>query len=150
MNGLPILRREDGRFVPGISPNPSGRPKGAGAIRELAREYLPAALKKIGELIENPDPRVALAASQEIVNRVFGRPVQAVESEVRKLDLNALYLQALMAPLNGDPTAASQLDGGARRALFQRLHGASVQSRCVTHAYLRCQQYSGRKRAQDS
>jgi hypothetical protein len=101
MSAPPILRHEDGRFLPGLSPNPSGRPKGAGAIRELAREYLPAALKKIGELIENPDPRVALAASQEIVNRVFGRPVQAIDSEVKKFDMNALYLAAVK--LAGDP-----------------------------------------------
>jgi hypothetical protein len=109
MNAPPILRHEDGRFLPGVSPNPSGRPKGAGAIRELARAYLPAALKKIGELIENPDPRVALAASQEIVNRVFGRPVQAIESDVKKFDMTALYLAAVKT-VNGDPPASETLD----------------------------------------
>jgi hypothetical protein len=109
MNAPPILRHEDGRFVPGVSPNPSGRPKGAGAIREMARAYLPAALKKIGELVENPDPRVALAASQEILNRIFGRPVQSVESEVKTVNMTALYLQALKLA-NGDPPAPEIVD----------------------------------------
>jgi hypothetical protein len=107
MNGPPILRQENGHFVPGISANPSGRPKGAGAIREMARAYLPAALKKIGELVENQDPRVALAASQEILNRVFGKPVQAIESEVKKFDMHALYLAAVQL---AQPAAPPMVD----------------------------------------
>jgi hypothetical protein len=103
MNGGPILRQENGHFVPGISANPSGRPKGAGAIREMARAYLPAALAKIGTLIEDPDPRVALAASQEILNRVFGKPVQSIDSEVKKFDMNALYLAAVQLAQPGAP-----------------------------------------------
>jgi hypothetical protein len=109
MNGPPILRTEGGHFLPGVSANPSGRPKGAGAIREMARAYLPAALKKIGELIDNPDPRVALAASQEILNRIFGRPVQAVESEVKTVNMTALYLAAVKT-VNGDPPAPEFVD----------------------------------------
>jgi hypothetical protein len=92
---VPVQREENGRFLPGFTPNPSGRPKGAGAIRELARQYLPAALAKIGALIESNDPRVALAASQEILNRVFGKPVQSVEADVRRLDMTKLYHDAL-------------------------------------------------------
>jgi hypothetical protein len=102
MNAL-IRRNEQGHFLPGFtSPNPSGRPKGAGAIRELAREYVPAALAKIGALVASPDPRVALAASQEILNRVFGKPLQSIDSEVRKLDIGQLYLAALRR-VNGVP-----------------------------------------------
>lgn len=106
MNAPPILRHEDGRFVPGVSANPFGKPKGAGAIRELARAYLPAAMRKIGELIDNPDPRVALAASQEIVNRIFGKPVQSIDSDktVKTIDMTALYLAAVKT-VNGDPPA---------------------------------------------
>jgi hypothetical protein len=91
----PARRPDNGHFLPGVSGNPTGRPKGAGAIRDLARQYLPAALAKIGALIENPDPRVALAASQEIVNRVFGKPVQSVAAEVTKIDATKLYLEAV-------------------------------------------------------
>jgi hypothetical protein len=87
-------REANGRFLPGFTPNPSGRPKGAGAIRELARQYVPAALQKIAELVSSPDPRVALAASQEILNRVFGKPLQSVDNEIRKFDMAQLYLAA--------------------------------------------------------
>jgi hypothetical protein len=33
------MRDKSGRFIPGISGNPSGRPREVGNVRELAREY---------------------------------------------------------------------------------------------------------------
>ncbi len=100
----PVQAQRDahGRLLPGFSGNPSGRPRVVKEIRELARQYVPAALKKIGELVGSEDERVALAASQEILNRVFGRPLQSVESDVRKFDMGALYLAALKSA-NGNP-----------------------------------------------
>jgi hypothetical protein len=91
----PVRRDDAGHFLPGCSGNLSGRPKGAGEIRELARQYVPAALTKIGELVGSADPRVALAAAQEILNRVYGKPLQSVESDVRTVNLNEAYLKAL-------------------------------------------------------
>jgi len=91
-----LVRRDDaGHFLPGISGNPSGRPKGAGIVRDLAKPLVPAAMAKIAALIDSPDGRVALAASQEILNRFAGRPMQAVETDVRTLNLNDAYLKAL-------------------------------------------------------
>jgi hypothetical protein len=101
----PVRRDEAGHFLPGVSGNLSGRPKGAGEIRELARQYVPAALTKIGELVGSADPRVALAAAQEILNRVYGKPLQSVESDVRTLDMGKLYLAAVQAA-NAKPSAA--------------------------------------------
>jgi hypothetical protein len=111
---LPTQRDPNRRFLPGFTPNPSGPPKGAGAVREMARQYLPAAMAKVGELIGSPDPKVALAASREILDRVFGKPVQAVESEVRTFDIAQLYLAAVKA-VNGDRAAMLDVtgDGGA-------------------------------------
>ena len=90
----PAKRDARGRLLPGSSANPFGRPRVVEEIRQLAREHAPAALRKVGELIGNADPRVALAASTEILNRVYGRPVQAIESDVRTMNLSALYLAA--------------------------------------------------------
>jgi hypothetical protein len=104
----PVRRDDAGHFLPGVSGNPSGRPKGAGEIRELARQYVPAALTKIGELVGSADPRVALAAAQEILNRVYGKPLQSVESDVRTLDMGKLYLAAVQAA--NRPTSEAAID----------------------------------------
>src|SRR5260370_142304 len=89
-----IRRDQNSYFLPGVSGNPTGRPKGAGEIRELARQYVPDALAKIASLVRSNDEKVALAASQEILNRVFGRPLQSVEAETVKWDMGQLYLAA--------------------------------------------------------
>jgi hypothetical protein len=94
-NSPVIHRGPGGQFLSGISANPSGRPKGVGEIRELARQYVPAALAKIAGLINSEDEKVALAASQEILNRVFGRPLQAVEAKTETWNMGALWLEAM-------------------------------------------------------
>jgi hypothetical protein len=91
----PVRRDEAGHFLPGQSGNPSGRPKVVAEIRELARAHAPAALAKVVALIDHADARVAFAAAKEILDRVYGRPVQAVEAEVTKFDATKLYLEAL-------------------------------------------------------
>jgi hypothetical protein len=95
MNTPPILRHEDGRFIPGVSPNPSGRPKGVGLLRELFRGSVSDAVAVTIELRKDPDPRIRQAAAAQIFDRVFGKPLQAIDSEVKKFDMNALYLAAV-------------------------------------------------------
>jgi hypothetical protein len=63
----------------GKSGNPSGRPKIVTQIKELARAHGGEAFKKILELMRSDDERVAFAAAQEILNRAYGKPTQAVD-----------------------------------------------------------------------
>ena len=107
MNTPPILRHEDGRFVPGVSPNPSGRPKGAGLLRDLFRGNVAEAVAVTVELLRDPDPRMRQAAAAQIFDRVFGKPLQSVDSEVKKFDMNALYLAAVQL---AQPAAAPIVD----------------------------------------
>jgi hypothetical protein len=102
---IPILRHEDGRFVPGQSANPSGRPKGAGLLRDLFRGNVVEAVAVTVELLRDPDPRIRQAAAAQIFDRVFGKPLQAIDSEVKKFDMHALYLAAVKT-VNGDPPAS--------------------------------------------
>ena len=91
----PVQRNEAGRWAPGVSGNPSGRPAVVSEIQELARARAPEAFKRICELIASADERTALAASQEILNRAYGKPTQSVDSTVKTLDVGALYVEAL-------------------------------------------------------
>jgi hypothetical protein len=122
-NRSPVPRRgPNGFWLPGQSGNPLGKPKGAGEIRELARQYVPDALAKIASLVRSNDEKVALAASQEILNRVFGRPVQAVEAETIKWDMGQLYLAALKMNAAGEAKqgAPPTIEGTATPSLPSR------------------------------
>ena len=66
---------------PAPIPGPAG-PKPAGRIspasspatgRELALPYAPLALARMAEMISDPDPKVALAACREIIDRAWGK-----------------------------------------------------------------------------
>lgn len=68
-----------GRFRPGESGNPGGRPKVKGEIRELAQKHGPAALECLVALMKSKNQRVAVAAAQAILDRAYGRPAQAIQ-----------------------------------------------------------------------
>lgn len=87
-------RRPNGTLMPGTSLNPSGRPRVVQEIQELARSAAPAAFARVVALVDSLDERTALAASQEILNRAYGKPVMQVQSDVRKVDLTSLFALA--------------------------------------------------------
>ena len=56
-------------------------PQTADDVRLLARDAALAALTRLTELAKSEDERVALAASQELLNRAFGKSVSAASDE---------------------------------------------------------------------
>ena len=50
-------------------------------VRLLARDAALAALTRLAELAKSEDERVALAASQELLNRAFGKSVSAASDD---------------------------------------------------------------------
>jgi hypothetical protein len=88
-------RRPNGTIMPGYSLNATGRPRVVQEIRELALSAAPAAFARVVALVDSADERTALAASQEILNRAYGKPMQSVQADVRKTDMAALYALAM-------------------------------------------------------
>lgn len=72
------LKNPRGRRGSGAAGAPCTRAAEAAAdLRQLARDAALAALKRLAELARSGDERVALAASQELLNRALGKSAAA-------------------------------------------------------------------------
>ena len=74
-----ITRRADGTFSKGQTGNPGGRPSIPGDVREALELGSLAAAQRLVALVGSEDERVALAASEAILNLLYGRAPQALE-----------------------------------------------------------------------
>jgi hypothetical protein len=78
-------RDSAGKWVKGsASPNPGGRPKELGDVRELAKAHSAAAIETLAEIMRDKDapPAARTAAATALLDRGFGRPAQSVEGRV--------------------------------------------------------------------
>ena len=82
-----------GRFEPGTSGNPGGRPKDEARVAELARSHTSEAIETLAHLMRHGrDERVRGTAAQALLDRGWGKPKVEVVSEA-----GGGYLQALQA-----------------------------------------------------
>ena len=88
-----MQRDNSGRFLPGQSANPGGRPSGVKELRELTRQYTHEAVAVLVKHLHDPDPRVALYAANSLLDRGYGRPSPAVDED--KSDVATAHLEAL-------------------------------------------------------
>jgi hypothetical protein len=84
----PPQRDEKGRLLPGFTANPKGVSGERHAVKRKIRAILeglaPDAAAKLGELISDPDPKVALKVSCYVIDQVIGRPQTEVTQEEGK------------------------------------------------------------------
>ena len=78
---------------PGEVRNPTGRPKTPPDVKEALQAMLPQAVKRLGELLISDNEKIALAATQVVLDRNLGKAI-ATKVDV-KADLGALHLQLL-------------------------------------------------------
>ncbi len=83
-------------FQPGQSGNPAGRREMSPEVKAaLAGAALPAIQKQI-ELMSCGDVRVELMASQALLDRFYGKAVQAVDAQVTTTNVQQAHLQILV------------------------------------------------------
>ena len=75
-------RRANGRWAPGSSPNPGGRPKVIADIRHLARQHTTTALQALVEIAENGEHEAArVSAASAILDRAWGKPTTVLAGD---------------------------------------------------------------------
>jgi len=66
-------------WKPGESGNPGGRTIAHSECQRLAREASPKAMMRLIELVDSDDERVALLASEKVLERAWGKPKEQPE-----------------------------------------------------------------------
>lgn len=96
MSEAPVKRDACGHLLPGSRLNPGGRPRGViEDVRERLGPYTAEFCAALAELVRSPNEATRLAAIREAFDRLLGKPPIAVDSTVSKVDIGALYLQAM-------------------------------------------------------
>ena len=114
MADAPENRDASGRFVPGVTGNPGGRPKGIAAI---ARQHTDKAVDVLVAAMDEDDPRVRVAAAKEILDRGYGKaPVFTADLTGKLDDLDDDALDAALVAIGDAIRAASKADGGEGKA----------------------------------
>ena len=98
MDIFPPSRDPRGRFPKGQSGHPSGRPVLPQEGRQALECGSVAAAERLVQLVNSEDPRIALAASEALLSRLYGKPSQMLDATVRGgVDVGQAHLQALLA-----------------------------------------------------
>src|SRR5947207_15786891 len=71
-----------GRWVPGASPNPGGRPAGMAEVRDLARSYTAIVIEKLAHLVQHAkSEQASIAAASALLDRGWGKPTQPLSGD---------------------------------------------------------------------
>lgn len=81
-----VERTRDGKWIAGSTGNPGGRPRTDPEVRQALEAGSLAAAERLVALVQDPEPRIALAASVALLDRVIGKPAQAIEVAAREPD----------------------------------------------------------------
>lgn len=95
MDILPPSKTGQGRFQKGVSGNPGGLPAMAPEVKEALEGASERAAQRLVELVDSDDPRVALMASNAILDRLYGKPAQTLDAKVETTSIQEAHLRAL-------------------------------------------------------
>jgi len=95
MDIIPPDKAVSGRYQKGVSGNPGGRPVMAPDVKEALEGASERAVRRLVELVDSGDPRVALMASNAVLDRLYGKPAQTLDAKVETTSIHEAHLRAL-------------------------------------------------------
>ena len=98
--------------MPGVCVNPGGRPKGNPAVKELLKKHSVDVAEKVVALLNCGNPKIELAAAQEILNRTEGKPLQVQDVQMELQGVNDIGTQIRELLLEHDARNAEAFDAG--------------------------------------
>ncbi len=99
---MAVQRDENGRFLKGVSGNPSGRTKIPKEIIEEIRNACPHAVERLISYVDNKNPKIAMWAITELLDRGYGKPAQSVNMDMNGiLDVRAQIRDVLLERIHG-------------------------------------------------
>ena len=73
--------RVKGKWAPGVSGNPGGRPKDQAEVRELARSHAPEAIDTLVQIMRTSKSQVTRKlAADSLLDRAYGKPNQSLSN----------------------------------------------------------------------
>lgn len=122
-----ITRGARGRWLPGRSGNPGGRPATPREVIDFIGGHTLEAAERLVAIMRGKDPQQARLAAEALLDRRLGKPAQAIDLTARRLDPDAIAgqpdqarakLEALIADAEaaGTDTQTVALDGNAQAA----------------------------------
>jgi len=78
----PAIRDKTGRFTKGVSGNPNGRKPIPTEIKEALTALVPRAIERLTNIIDDSeDDKLVMEAVKVVLDRVYGKPAQALDIE---------------------------------------------------------------------
>lgn len=100
-------------WKPGQSGNPGGRREMSPEVREALEAATLPAMQRLAQLVYSSDERVALLASQAVLDRAFGKAAQAVDKTVTVTTVQQQHLNILMELQARRDQAVKTIEGQA-------------------------------------
>ena len=76
-----------GKFQPGKSGNPGGRPAIIAEVQDLARQHTADAMETLAAIMRDPkaSPAARVSAASAILDRGYGKPLQTIDRPERSV-----------------------------------------------------------------
>lgn len=99
---MPANRTSTGKFVAGVSGNPSGRPKIPADVREAIRAACPEAVRVLIDLLHSKKEAYRLEAAKTLLDRGYGKPESMSKIELSGSNDSSIVFQWMNTQNSGN------------------------------------------------